>query len=360
MNSITEEPIGPINEIVARVWEILAGNVPADLHWRTLLLTVAIGILIYSIRGGLGARSADGRADPKDSGASRSIVSYLLPKDIYTHVSARVDVWLWVLERVLRPIWAASVLLTVAPATERVVMTALSAVWSESPGLEVNYGWMLLYSLVILLLYDLVCFTIHYTMHKVPALWAIHKVHHSAEVLTPLTRYREHFLAGPIWASGAAVSYGFAAGVFGWLFRDDITQATLFNVGFFAVLFGFAGSFRHYHVQFRYWPWLEKWLQSPAMHHVHHSYLEEHWDKNFAAVTSIYDRLFSTLYIPETDEYTPWGIGPETQAEYRTFWQNTRGPFADWYRMLRGVSPQAGGVSQRESDSIGFRGNPPS
>ena len=126
MNSITEEPIGPINEIVARVWEILAGNVPADLHWRTLLLTVAIGILIYSIRGGLGARSADGRADPKDSGASRSIVSYLLPKDIYTHVSARVDVWLWVLERVLRPIWAASVLLTVAPATERVVMTALT------------------------------------------------------------------------------------------------------------------------------------------------------------------------------------------------------------------------------------------
>ena len=38
-----------------------------------------------------------------------------------------------------------------------------------------------------------------------------------------------------------------------------------------------------------------------------------------------------------------WGIGPETQAEYRSYWQNTLGPFRDWYRMLSlGKSPQAG------------------
>ena len=62
-----------------------------------------------------------------------------------------------------------------------------------------------------------------------------------------------------------------------------------------------------------------------------------------AAVTSIYDRMFGTLYIPEKDEYTPWGIGPETQDEYRTFLQNTTGPFRDWYKMLsQGNSPQAG------------------
>jgi sterol desaturase/sphingolipid hydroxylase (fatty acid hydroxylase superfamily) len=47
------------------------------------------------------------------------------------------------------------------------------------------------------------------------------------------------------------------------------------------------------------------------MHHVHHSYLEKHWDKNFAAVTSIWDRIFGCLYVPEKDEYTPWGIPPK-------------------------------------------------
>ena len=70
------------------------------------------------------------------------------------------------------------------------------------------------------------------------------------------------------------------------------------------------------------------------MHHVHHSYLEQHWDKNMAALTSIWDRMFGTLYIPEKDEYTPWGIGPETQGENRSFWQNTIGPFRDWLVML--------------------------
>ena len=172
-------------------------------------------------------------------------------------------------------------------------------------------------------------------MHRIPFLWALHKVHHSAEVLTPLTRYREHFLVGPLWATGAALAYGFAGGIFGYLFNGNITEATLLNIGFFSLLFGFNGTFRHYHVQFNYPLWLSNWLHSPAMHHVHHSYLPQHWDKNMAAVTSIWDRLFGTLYIPEVDEYTPWGLGPDIQNKHRSFWQNTVGPFRDWYEMLK-------------------------
>lgn len=54
-----------------------------------------------------------------------------------------------------------------------------------------------------------------------------------------------------------------------------------------------------------------------------------------AAVTSIWERMFGTLCIPEPDEHTPWGLGPEQQPEYRSFWQNVNAPFRDWYRMLR-------------------------
>jgi Fatty acid hydroxylase superfamily len=32
----------------------------------------------------------------------------------------------------------------------------------------------------------------HWLMHTIPALWEFHKVHHSAEVLTPLTEWRQH------------------------------------------------------------------------------------------------------------------------------------------------------------------------
>jgi len=330
----TSEIVGPFTDLVQRassvVWETAASNTPRDLHWEIILLTIIIATAIWLIKGGHGSKGADGRE------RTTGLIQFLLPKDIYTHISARTDIWLWVTERVLHPFWAVGLLAVIGPTTEQSVIGSLEWAFGESPALQSSFAWMLLYSLVTLLCYDFIFYTIHYTMHKVPALWAIHKIHHSAEVLTPLTRYREHFAAGPIWATGAALSYGFSAGIFAYLFNGGITAATLFNVGFFSLLFGFNGSFRHYHVQFHYPNWLSKWLQSPVMHHIHHSYLPHHWDKNFAAVTSIWDRIFGTLYIPQKNEYTPWGIGPETQAEYRTYWQNTIGPFRDWYKMLTG------------------------
>lgn len=326
---------GPFSELSGRFFDLLANNIPADLHWRTLLLTVCIATFIWWKRGGRGSKGADGRE------RSAGILEFLLPRSIYSHVSARVDIGLWIIERLLRPFWYVALLAAIAPTTEQQVIRALEWAVGNSPELQSNYAWMLLYSLLGLLVYDAVFFLTHYTMHKVPALWAIHKVHHSAEVLTPLTRYREHFLAGPIWAAGYAFSLAIVAGVFAWLFNGGITAATLFNVGFFALLFGFNGSFRHYHVQFHYPRWLSRWLHSPAMHHIHHSYLPQHWDKNFAAVTSIYDRLFGTLYVPNKDEYTPWGIGPESQEQNRSLWHNTIGPFREWIQMIRGKTSGA-------------------
>ena len=336
-----EEVLGPLTETVQTtshiIWDTIAANLPRDLHWQFILGTLIIASFIWLIRSGRGSRDATGRERKAD------FLQFVLPKDIYTHVSARVDIWLWVTERLLRPLWVVGLLATVGPSTETAVISFLQWTLGATPAIAINYWWMLLYSLVTLLCYDFIFFLIHYTMHKVPALWALHKVHHSAEVLTPLTRYREHFLAGPIWAAGGAFSYGLVGGLFAWLFDEGIVAATLFNIGFLALLFGFNGSFRHYHVQFNYPRWLSLWLHSPAMHHVHHSYLPQHWDANFAAVTSIWDRLFGTLYIPQKDEHTPWGVGPNTQSEYRSYWQNTLGPFKDWYKMLlKGDSPQAG------------------
>jgi len=319
-----------LREIGTVIWNNAGQHIPRDLHWDIIALTLTISTLIWFKRKGNGAKGADGKA--RNSG----LFSYLFPKDIYTHPSARVDLWLWITERALQPLFTIGLLLTIGPSTENTVIALLEFLFGPTPALAPSYVWMLLYSLFTLLCYDFVFYLTHYTMHKVPALWAIHKVHHSAEVLTPLTRSREHFLAVPIWAAGGAFSYGFAAGIFAYLFNGNIVAATLFNIGFFSLLFGFNGSFRHFHVQFHYPAWLSKWLHSPVMHHVHHSYLKKHWDTNFAAVTSIWDRLFGTLYIPEKDEYTPWGIPPAKQFENRTYWQNTIGPFRDWYRMLSG------------------------
>lgn len=342
------EIVGPFTDMVRAAVDMTAANIPRDLTWPMILLTLGIATLIWLIRRGHGSKGADGKE------RQVGLFEFLLPKDIYTHVSARVDIWLWVLERILRPLWAVGLLATVSPAVEQTMIASLQWTFGETPALQSNLAWMLLYSLVILLCYDFVFYSIHYTMHKVPAFWAIHKVHHSAEVLTPLTRSREHFVAGPIWATGAALSYGFAGGIFAYLFNGGITQATVLNIGFFALLFGFNGSFRHYHVGFYYPAWLSKWLQSPAMHHTHHSYLKQHWDTNFAAVTSIWDRMFGTMYIPATDEYTPWGLGPNSQAEYRSFLQNTTGPFRDWYKMLKGGDSPLDAPTIKPDDAVKY------
>lgn len=327
-----QSTVGPLAEILRSiaeyVWSSTAGQVPPDLQWPSLFLTLLLSIALYFYRSGRGSRGADGRE------RQRSFLSFILPADIYGHVSARVDVGLWLLGKLLYPLWAVALLATVGPAAEAAMMSLLDFGFGSSPALQVNLAWMLVYSLVILLFYDFIFYLTHLAFHKVPILWPIHQVHHSAEVLTPLTRHREHFLAGPIWAGGAALSYGLAAGLFGFLFVDSIAEATLLNIGFFTLLFGFNGTFRHYHIQFRYPRWLEKWLQSPGMHHVHHSYLPQHIDTNFAAVTSIWDRVFNTLYIPQQDEFTPWGTGPDGQDQHRSFWQNTIGPFKEWYVMI--------------------------
>jgi sterol desaturase/sphingolipid hydroxylase (fatty acid hydroxylase superfamily) len=333
--------VGPFTELVEtygpRVWDTLAANVPRDLRWGWLLLMFAIAILLFVLRKGRGAKGADGRERPA------GFLDYLLPRDIYTHVSARVDVGLWVFERALKPVWALLLLGSLGPFIERSIIGGLTAGFGSGPAIEPNLAWTLAFSFVLLLTYDFTFFLLHYAEHKIPALWAIHQVHHSAEVLTPLTRYREHVLEGPLYAAAAAIGYAVPAAVFAWLFAGSIKQMLLWNIGIFVLLFGFNGAFRHYHVQFRYPRRLEKWLQSPAMHHTHHSYLPQHRDTNLAVITSIWDRMFGTLYIPAKDEYTPWGLGPEQQPECRSFAQNVAAPFRDWQRMLRApgrASPQ--------------------
>ncbi|NKB99948.1 MAG: fatty acid hydroxylase family protein [Pseudomonadales bacterium] len=322
-------PTGPISELVEIVLPLLADNLPAALAWQTIAITLLLASGIFFLRRGRGAKNAEGRMQ------EMPFLQFLLPKDVYTHESARVDIWLWILERLLRPLWIGLLLVSVGPFIESGLMSLLQTSFGSSPELAPHYAWMLLYSLIVLLFYDAFFYAIHYTMHKVPAFWAIHKVHHSAEVLTPLTRTREHFIAGPIWAAGAALGFAIPGAFFAYLFDGQLNQATLLGMGLFAFLFGLTGNFRHYHIALHYPNWLCMWLQSPAMHHTHHSYLDKHRDTNLAAVTSVFDRMFGTFYIPEKDEYTPWGLGPETQDECRSFQQNVAAPFKEWAALAK-------------------------
>jgi sterol desaturase/sphingolipid hydroxylase (fatty acid hydroxylase superfamily) len=216
-----------------------------------------------------------------------------------------------------------------APFLEHSTIGALQWAFGDSPAIAPTTAWKVLYGLITILVVDACFFFYHLLMHRTRIGWAIHKVHHSAAVLTPLTRQREHFLEAPIDAAFSTVGLAISGGVFAYVFNGGITHITIIGVGIFFFLYTLNGNFRHYHVSFRYPRWLEYWLQSPGMHHTHHSILEKHWDSNLGLVTSIWDRMFGTLYIAERDEETPWGLAPQEQANYETLSQNLLTPFRE-------------------------------
>ena len=70
----------------------------------------------------------------------------------------------------------------------------------------------------------------HWLMHRLPALWAFHQVHHSAEVLTPLTFHRLHPVESLVYQLRSALSTALVTALFFWLFRDNIGGLTLLGV----------------------------------------------------------------------------------------------------------------------------------
>ena len=329
---VNNQTVGPFTDMANQVGDALVNAVvpgpPSSFWWPLLLLTLVMSICFWYFRNGRGAKGSDGRE------RHMGFWQYLAPKEIYTHQSARVDIGLYLVDKASMPLWTVAFLGAVAPFIESNTLGVMRNVFGASPAFEPTVFWRIMYGLVTILIADLVFFLTHYMMHKTEIGWAIHKVHHSAQVLTPLTRSREHFIAAPIWALGPAIALTFSGAIFAFLFDDNITRITIMNIGIFSLFYALNGNFRHYHVSFRYPRKLEYWLQSPGMHHTHHSYLEKHWDTNLGLVTSIWDRLFGTLYIADKYEQTPWGLEDNEQAKYTTLKDNLFTPFKEITRIL--------------------------
>jgi len=161
-------------------------------------------------------------------------------------------------------------------------------------------GWSLnptaltaFYSVVLFVVWDASRYALHRLLHEVPALWSLHQVHHSAEVLTPLTFYRTHPLESLLYGARDALATGLTAGVFLWAFRGAAVPLELLGVsaaGF--VLNAVFGNLRHSHV------WLtfgraEGWFISPAQHQLHHT--RDGSRCNYGTWLAIWDRLSGTL-----------------------------------------------------------------
>jgi creatinine amidohydrolase/Fe(II)-dependent formamide hydrolase-like protein len=148
-------------------------------------------------------------------------------------------------------------------------------------------------------------------------LWEFHKVHHSAQVLTPVTAYRMHPVDDLLSMSMAGLLAGGAQGVFNFLQPDN--PGPVMVLGLNALLFGFylAGyNLRHSHIWLSYGPVLGRIFISPAQHQIHHSKAPRHLDKNFGFIFAFWDGCFGSLYLPRGKENIDIGLTNREDEEY--------------------------------------------
>ena len=182
---------------------------------------------------------------------------------------------------------------------------------------------------------DFMRWFMHYIMHAIPELWEFHKVHHSAEELNFMTAERIHPLEIVLTSLAAALVFGTVNGVFIAFFGDKLTVQTVFGANMFLVAFNVCGGvLRHSPVWISYGPRIERWVISPAMHQIHHSGEVRHFDKNMGGALAVWDRMFGTLYIPQSREITSFGIGEET-ADFRSLGVIYFRPFVRAWELIK-------------------------
>lgn len=152
-----------------------------------------------------------------------------------------------------------------------------------------------------LLLSSLVNYWIHRLQHSIPALWALHKFHHSADRLAILTAFRSTKLDG---ALGSALRV-FPIALLSVPVAAKPTSASPWYV-LAAIYFLFVALTRlnsfliHSNLDLDY-GWVGRWLLvSPRMHRIHHSDSPDYHNRNFSFDLVLWDRVFGTYVLSDT------------------------------------------------------------
>jgi sterol desaturase/sphingolipid hydroxylase (fatty acid hydroxylase superfamily) len=258
-------------------------------------------------------------------------------RQVFLSPSARADYKIFVINRMFT-FWISPLLLSqVAIATgiyfflHRLDFLTPSYFSGVSTGVVVA-----LFTIVLFLVDDLSKYLVHRWMHRFPLLWAIHKVHHSATTLTPVTVYRVHPLEGVLYSLRGVVAQGTVIPVFYYLFGSAVSLYTVVGVNVLVFIFHVTGSnLRHSHISIRYWPWLEHLLISPAQHQLHHSVAERHFDKNFGAALAVWDWMFRSLHLSEAEGELTFGLDEQGSRGAASLWVQYMWPLRDMGRILR-------------------------
>ena len=170
-------------------------------------------------------------------------------------------------------------------------------------------------TVALFLAYELGYWLDHYLSHKIPILWEFHKVHHSAEVLSPLTNFRVHPVDTLVFYNILALIMGGTGGLVHYWLGTATPHFTIANSNVLTLVFFFLiGHLQHSHFWIAFTGLWGRLFLSPAHHQIHHSTNPIHFDKNLGSCLGVWDWLFGTLYVPgKTREKLSFGVEPKSQ-----------------------------------------------
>lgn len=246
---------------------------------------------------------------------------------LWWHPSACADYLFFAVRLLLSAAVFAPLLVSSTVVAVKVVL-ALYALVGPPPAWPLSAGaTTVLYTACLFVVSDASRFVVHKAMHEVAFLWRFHQVHHSAEVMTPVTLYRTHPVEGLLMAWRGIVVTGLVGGIFSWLTVGRAVSAEIVGVNAIAFVFNLAGSnLRHSHV---WMPWgpLEWLFISPAQHQLHHSRDTGGFGVNYGSFLSVWDLLWGS-WLRARERPKAFGLEPHVLNHHpRKWWSLFVGPF---------------------------------
>jgi sterol desaturase/sphingolipid hydroxylase (fatty acid hydroxylase superfamily) len=130
---------------------------------------------------------------------------------------------------------------------------------------------------------DLAMYWVHRLIHTGP-LWRIHRWHHAPPHMYWLAGTRGSLVQGIVYTVPPLVFVAF--------------HLSAEVIACFAVLSVLSNHWMHSNLRLRS-RWLEAFLVTPPIHHIHHSRDPRHHGRNFGSLFCIWDRLFGTFLDPD-------------------------------------------------------------
>ena len=155
--------------------------------------------------------------------------------------------------------------------------------------LGILYGWIL---------YELVYWVQHWAAHNIRILWCIHSPHHAPTSMNLFVGFNHSFIESVFYMP---LILGFVPALLG---VDPLL------IGILSALDAAWGNMLHIsdHVVPRRYGILERFLQTPSYHRVHHAQNIRYMDTNYTSITLLWDWLLGTLEPLDAAEPVEFGI----------------------------------------------------